>query len=506
MTIRKKMKLCMVVAISLAMATTLVVFYRGQLLKESFRKTAFFDQVIKGTSELNYLALGFALYQGDRFKTQWHQRHASLEKHLLGAELTGDDDKAAVADMRHEMAVIKDLFEQVVSNYDSAGSLAGIARDMKLETNERILARLLARAQGMDNDATRLAEANKRKDFIVQRRVFFTILGLSLFMVLVIAFIAFVLSRSVIDGLKALEEGAEAISSGNMDRRIAVRSNDEIGNVSRVFNDMASKLKENYLELQKSHDELEHRVEERTAELQERTKQLEVLNRELESFSFSVSHDLRAPLRAIDGYSRMLVKKYGSAFNEDASRMIDLVRRNTEMMSNLIEDLLAFSKVQKTGMSLSKIDMDALARETWDSIRTAHPEREIEFTITKLLPGFGDRALIRQVLFNLISNAVKFTKNRKPGIIEMSSYTEPGGKVVYCLKDRGVGFDMAFYDRLFGVFQRLHAQEEYEGTGVGLAIVQRIVNRHGGEVWAEGKVDEGATFYFTLKKWNAEMG
>jgi two-component system sensor kinase len=141
--------------------------------------------------------------------------------------------------------------------------------------------------------------------------------------------------------------------------------------------------------------------------------------------------------------------------------------------------------------------MDKLATEVWKELWAANQKRKLEVKITDIMPGFGDRNLIKQVLLNLFSNAVKFTKNQKPGIIEMSSYKE-GEKVVYSLKDNGAGFDMEYYDKLFGVFQRLHSSEEYEGTGVGLAIVQRIIHRHGGRAWAEGKVDEGATFYFTL--------
>lgn len=231
--------------------------------------------------------------------------------------------------------------------------------------------------------------------------------------------------------------------------------------------------------------------------LSKRTAQLENVNRELESFSYSVSHDLQAPLRAIDGFSRMFLKKYGDNLGEDAARMINVIRTNTERMGDLINDLLSFSRMISNSMSISEINMDKLVREVWDEIQALHQERELEVKITKLLPGFGDRALIRQVLFNLLSNAVKFTKDRKPSIIEMSCYRE-NGNVVYCLKDNGVGFDMAYYDKLFGVFQRLHSNEEYEGTGVGLAIVQRVVQRHGGRVWAEGNVGKGAVFYFTL--------
>ena len=235
------------------------------------------------------------------------------------------------------------------------------------------------------------------------------------------------------------------------------------------------------------------------SELKDRTQQLEAANKELESFSYSISHDLKAPLRAIEGFSRMLKKKYGSDFNEEVIRILDVILTNTEMTGSLIDALLAFSRVQQNIVSLSEIDMDKLANNVWDEIHELHQERELKVKITKLLPGLGDKILIRQVLYNLLTNAVKFTKDRTPGIIELTSRSETN-RIVYCLKDNGTGFDMAYYDKLFGVFQRLHSQEEYEGTGIGLAIVQRIIKRHGGQVWAEGKVDKGATFYFTLQR------
>jgi PAS domain S-box-containing protein len=231
--------------------------------------------------------------------------------------------------------------------------------------------------------------------------------------------------------------------------------------------------------------------------LKQRSDQLEAANRELENFSYSVSHDLKAPLRAIEGYSRRLVEKYKPALDGGAARMIDVIHGETQKMEGLIDDLLSYSKVLSNGMTWSEIAMDKLAGEVWNDVRAAHRGREIEARITKLLPGFGDRALVRHVLLNLLSNAVKFTKNRAPGIIELSSYAEPG-RVVYCVKDNGIGFDMAYADKLFGLFHRLHDREEYAGTGVGLAIVRRVIDRHGGRVWAEGIPDKGATFYFSL--------
>jgi signal transduction histidine kinase len=497
MTIRKKINLCMAFAISLAVATTLVVFYRGQLLKESAFVEAFFDQVIQGTSELNYLARGDALYQGDRYRTQWHQRHASLEKLLTGVELKGDDDKAALLKMLQDMGAIKGLFEQIVSNYDSARRLAGVAREMKLESNKRATARLLARIQVMGNDAAQLAETNNRRIFIVQKRVFLTILTLSLSMILVIAFIALVLSRNVMGGLTALKEGAEAVSRGDLDHRIAIRSPDEIGQVSRAFNDMTAKLKGTYRELQQSRDELEQRVQVRTEKLQERTEQLADANRELESFSYSVSHDLQSPLRAIDGYSRMILRKHADRFDEDALAKFNVIRANAQMMGRLIDDLLAFSRLGKAHLSIASLKMDVMVREVWEEILAGIPERRLRIVIGEMPQAEGDRGLIRQVLVNLLSNAVKFTRQRPEALIEVFGHVADS-QCIYTVRDNGVGFDMQYHDKIFGVFQRLHGSDEFEGTGVGLAIVQRILARHGGRVWAEGKVDEGACFYFIL--------
>lgn len=241
----------------------------------------------------------------------------------------------------------------------------------------------------------------------------------------------------------------------------------------------------------------EDQLAKQAAQLQERKAQLEEINSELESFSYSISHDLRAPLRAIDGFSRIILRQQGDKFDEKTRHQFNMIRDNINLMGVLIENLLSFSRVQKASMIISVIDMDKLSREVWNEIRTANKERKLNFKITKIKPGYGDLTLIRQVLFNLFANAVKFTKNQKQSIIEMSSYIE-SGKTVYCIKDNGAGFDMAHYDKLFGVFQRLHSNEEYEGTGIGLAIVQRIINRHGGRVWANSEVDKGATFCFTL--------
>jgi two-component system sensor kinase len=242
---------------------------------------------------------------------------------------------------------------------------------------------------------------------------------------------------------------------------------------------------------------IQQRLEEDQRALEESAVKLEEANRELESFSYSVSHDLRAPLRAIDGYARMILKKQGDKFDADTLDKFNIIRSSTHMMGQLIDDLLTFSRLGRKHMSPTHLDMDALIKDAWKEVRASDPERNIKFTLGSMPPGYGDRALIKQVLINLLSNAAKFTKYKDAAEIVVGGNAD-GNENVYYVRDNGVGFDMAYYDKLFSVFQRLHSTDQFEGTGVGLATVQRIIHRHVGRIWAEGKVDEGATFYFSL--------
>jgi PAS domain S-box-containing protein len=240
--------------------------------------------------------------------------------------------------------------------------------------------------------------------------------------------------------------------------------------------------------------------------LQQRTAELETANKELESFSYSVSHDLRSPLRAIDGFSRILIEEYASQLPAEARRYLDLVRSNTQKMGELVDDLLAFSRLGRQPLKKQTVSPEAIVRKALEGLRTEQAGRQFEIVIgdPSARPGHAlpdceaDPALLKQVFINLLSNAFKFTRKRPLARIEVG-FEEKDGMQAYFVRDNGVGFDMQYVGKLFSVFQRLHRSEDYEGTGVGLAIVQRIVTRHGGRAWAKAQVDKGATFYFTLE-------
>lgn len=244
--------------------------------------------------------------------------------------------------------------------------------------------------------------------------------------------------------------------------------------------------------------ELQRRVRERSAEL-------EAVNRELEAFSYSVSHDLRAPLRAINGYCRMIEEDVGDRLGESGGRLFGVVRESSRKMEHLIDDLLAFSRTGRQPIRAREIDMGSLAGEAWKEVRAGWPDRQPDFTLRPLPRSWGDPALLKQVWLNLLSNSMKYSGKRDKPVIEVSA-EDQGSTVTYRVRDNGAGFDMRYVEKLFGVFQRLHPESEFSGTGVGLAIVQRVVARHNGRVWAEGKVDEGATFHFSLPKAEPAQG
>lgn len=235
-------------------------------------------------------------------------------------------------------------------------------------------------------------------------------------------------------------------------------------------------------------------------ELQRHTAEVEAANKELEAFSYSVSHDLRAPVRHIDGFVKMLEKHAGSSLDEQGQRYLHIIGDAAHQMGLLIDDLLVFSRMGRTDLRPARVETNSLIDDAIAGLQTEIGERNIEWQIDRLPGVWADAAMLRQVWINLIANAVKYSRPRNPARIQIGEVDSDERETVFFVRDNGVGFDMQYRDKLFGVFQRLHRAEEFEGTGIGLANVRRIVGRHGGRTWAEGVIDEGATFYFSLPK------
>jgi len=304
------------------------------------------------------------------------------------------------------------------------------------------------------------------------------------------AFVGWVVCRRITTPLGQVTDAAEAIAATQVAPPITTRRTDEIGRLARSFNTMADEVTQSRQRLEALVADLDRRV-------RDRTTALEQANRELEAFSYSVSHDLRAPLRAIDGFSRILVEDHAKELSPDARKCLDVIDHRTRHMGQLIDDLLTFSRLGRRPLTRGPVDMTAIARTSVDEATRANADRLVSTLVHPLPPADGERALIGQVFENLVQNAFKFTRPRAQASIEIGHEIRDG-VTTYYVRDNGVGFDMEYADKLFGVFQRLHRAEDFEGTGVGLAIVDRIVKRHGGTVWADGAVDGGATFYFTI--------
>ncbi|HWA87561.1 MAG TPA: ATP-binding protein [Opitutus sp.] len=357
--------------------------------------------------------------------------------------------------------------------------------------------------QPVTHNDRRLGTLFLRSD-MSEMRERFQLYGLIVLLVIVgsllVAFVfSNLLQKRISQPILELAETARAISERrDFSVRAVKHGGDEIGRLTDAFNDMLGQigeqngaLRESEARLQALNQQLEQRVQERTA-------QLEGANKELEAFSYSVSHDLRAPLRHIDGFASMLTAHAKGTLDEKARRYINVISESARRMGRLIDDLLSFSRHGRMPLKKIPVRLGNIVQEVLQQLQSETAGRTIEWRIATLPEVTGDVAMLHQVFANLLGNAVKYSRNRADATIEVGTLPGKDGEAVVFVRDNGAGFNPKYADRLFGVFQRLHSESEFEGTGVGLANVQRIIRRHGGRVWAEGEEGRGATFYFSL--------
>lgn len=307
--------------------------------------------------------------------------------------------------------------------------------------------------------------------------------------------------RFLVFPIQKLIIAADRLAEGDLSARTGItKGSTELNHLAMRFDFMAVALMNRQFEIEGQKREISKMNSDLEKRVLERTERLAFMNRELEAFSYSVSHDLRAPIRHMDGFADLLQKHSGSLLDEKGTRYLRMIRESSRRMGTLIDDLLLFSRIGREELHKARFSMSQLVEETVVTLRPDLEGRSIEWNIEPLPEVYGDRGMFRQVWLNLIGNAIKYTKPRETATITIGSKVEERGELTFFIRDNGVGFDMKYVDKLFSVFQRLHSESEFEGTGVGLANVRRIVDRHEGRTWAEADVEKGATFYFTMRE------
>ncbi|HEV8393493.1 MAG TPA: ATP-binding protein [Vicinamibacterales bacterium] len=463
------------------------------------------------TSGMALLVAGIALsfYDFVTFRTALLENQ-SVEARIVGSNtitaLTFDDTAAAErtlgalrAEPGVEGAALYRPDGQLFASYVRDGSVAPLvlpaeaAREGEWSRFDGLRTMHLVRPVILDGTPIGLVYIRSNLRAVTDRLVGYGfIVAVVLFVALVASqLVSRVLRRAIADPLTELAGLARKFSA---DRDYSVRAQEigsgELQTLISAFNDMLDQIQTRDRSLQESRDQLEERVRERTAAL-------DASNQELEAFCYSVSHDLRSPLRAIDGFSQALLEDMEGRLDADAAGHLARIRAASQRMAALIDDLLSLSRITRTDLAVKRVDLSAMARAVCEELAAAQPGRTVTAVVEDGLDAMADPRLMRQVLENLLGNAWKFTSKQPAARIEFGARPGADGRV-YLVGDNGAGFDPAYADRLFGVFQRLHAMTDFPGTGVGLAIVDRIVKRHGGRVWAEAAVGKGATFFFTL--------
>jgi signal transduction histidine kinase len=459
-------------AVVMASVVTLALTWRE--VHGALESNRIAGELSSAMSQRRFLLVDYLIHGGERTRQQWAQVDLNVELLLAEGLSLGLREADAIEAMRDRNAMARQSFLRVVrgrSERPEAGVTSLRERQAMTE--------LMTFSQLNVEEVSRFARASDLRLYELIRRAA-VVFALALVALAATALAGvLLLRRRVIGPLESVLAGITVVAGGNLSFRLGEARADEIGDVSRAFDAMTA------------------RVERTLGDLRRATGQLEAANRELEAFSYSASHDLRAPLQTIEGFSLALEEDYGGNLPGEAKDYLRRVRAAAKRMAQLIDDLLKLSRVSRAELTLEPVDLADLARDAVADLRERDPARIVDVDVAPEASAWGDRRLLRVMLENLLGNAWKFTGTRAGARIAFGSRRE-AGETVFFVRDNGAGFDMAHKDKLFMPFQRLHGASQFPGTGIGLATVRRILQRHGGRCWAEGEVGKGASFEFVL--------
>jgi signal transduction histidine kinase len=457
-----------------------MIWWTYSEVEDANRQRRVTSEIGRGLTELRLVTFEYHLYHNGRARVQWDAVSDRVDRLIANARFVEPAQMEILSGLREKSAAGRRLFAELTGARDADREDAPLD-DASRRFETQLLGQLLTYQQENFTDAFRLNNLATERIIDAQRRVMIVILaGLTLIASMIVS-ASWLLHRGVLAPIAGLQQAARQVAAGNWDFILGIRGDDEIGELSKNFDAMTKSLRESFAQIERSNQDLA------------------ALNEELKAFSYSVSHDLRGPLRSMDGFSLVLLEDYGDKLDEEGKDALERIRAASQRMGYLIDDLLRLSQVTRAELNVTRVDLSAIAREIADAIDREPSGRSVEWTIEAGLSVRADPALMRIAMQNLLHNAWKFTGRTDRPVIRVGAL-ERDAKTVHFVADNGVGFDMAHADSLFGAFQRLHHADDFPGTGIGLAIVQRIIRRHDGEIWAEAKEGEGATFFFSVKE------
>ena len=433
------------------------------------------SEIARTLNDLRLVTFEYILHRPDRARVQEQEVSARLDRLVRSNPFSEPEPAEVLADLREHSAATHRIFSELLASRGAADTEATRRFEAQLSS------RLLILQQESLAAALRLSDFSTQRINAAQRRVVVVILAGLALIALTTCVAAWLINRGVLAPIARLEQATREVAAGNWSFKMDIRGEDEIGEMSRNFDAMTHALRESF------------------AQIQHKNEELAALNKEIEAFSYSVSHDLRGPLRSMDGFSLALLEDYGDKLGDEARDSLQRIRAASQRMGRLIDELLGLSRVTRTELAIRSVNLSAISREIAESLERQQPERSVQWVIDDGMTVQADRSLMHIAMQNLLENAWKFTGKTENPVIRVGMVEHDGKKDCF-VADNGVGFDMTYSDKLFGAFQRLHHESEFSGTGIGLAIVQRIFRRHDGKIWVHAKPGHGATFFFNLKE------
>ena len=489
MTIQNKFRVGIGITVVSAMVILVVELWASFELSDIQAEVAYGDAVRSHAVELNLLTSELLLHRSDRVKQQWSLAHQSFTRFLGNPRDLDPRVSLFTKEVDRRVRIAGQLYTR---HFGSREPLYRSETDEKAATRFRI-SRILAEVTAVMSLTERIDDHLKKKRQSLTATLFITlsVAALTVFAgsIVIILYLVPGLIRRVAD----LREIIVDIGAGNLDREVKKTSDDELGDVYRATDRMRRSLLKSRQDLERANAGLS----EARDNLEMRVRELNAVNAELEAFAYTISHDLRAPLRGMNGFSQALAEDYGEKLDETGLDYIQRISAAGKRMGQLIDDLLALSRVTRTEVTRSEVDLSEMAEGIAAQLKEGEPSRQVEFLIQPGIKTRGDPVLLRTVLENLMDNAWKYSARQARSVVEFG-VTRDATEPIYFVRDNGVGFDMNYADKLFKPFHRLHGDQEFQGTGIGLASVANIVRRHGGRIWTDAQPGEGATFHFTL--------